>query len=220
MIASKVENASFQQVKTNFLSLLGLNSQVGCTFSKHVVMSCITAVRAKRFVTVSVMWQPGSSLQPMWQELLHMFCFIYVFSSLNLSRRLRWSFWRLNRPRPSCPTYHCNVKISNKQLTELQSCRPIQGWVWSNRIGMKWCLAWCPVVSQHLDTQHWNREPVSSQNDSLSQWRLHVAVGELPNVIESFAVIGTLLPLPIQERKMSDIYENNCWWWDFSLNKA
>ena len=77
-------------------------------------MSCITAVRAIRFVTVNVMWQPGSSLQPKWQELLHMFCFMYVFSSLNLSRRLGWSFWRLNRPRPSCPTYRCNVKISNK----------------------------------------------------------------------------------------------------------
>ena len=75
-IASTDENASFQQVKTN-----GINSQVGCTFSKHVVISCITAVRAIHFITVDVMWQRGSSLQPMWHELPHTFCFKSAFSS-------------------------------------------------------------------------------------------------------------------------------------------
>ena len=142
-IASTDENTSFQQVKTN-----GINSQVSCTFSKHVVMSCITAVRAIHFVTVNVMWQPGSSLQPMWQELPHTFCFKSALSSLNLSRRLGGRFGGLPGLAPPVQRIIVMSRFQTKQPGESRSCQPIQGWVWSNQIGTKRCLAWCPVLSQ------------------------------------------------------------------------
>ena len=195
-----------------------INSQVGCTFSKRVVMSCITAVRAVHFVTVNVRWQPGSSLQPMWQELPHTFCFISAFSSLNLSRRLRWSFWRLTGLAPPVQRIIVMSKFQTKQPGEspAESGLSVVKSDWDETMLSPVPLAFTTLRYTTLKqgTRQQSKRRLITATLTCGCWWVAECYLKARGDWHT-----TLLPLPISARTMSDIYENGCWR-DFSLNET